>query len=34
MLCLAHPLLDQVEDKAGWDKGHGKNDANGNHGIH
>ena len=34
VLGLVHSLLDQVKDKAGWDKGHGKNNTDSNHGIH
>ncbi len=31
---LGHPLLDQIEDKAGWNEGHGKDDTNGHNCIH
>lgn len=27
-------MIDQIKDKAGWDKGHGENHADGNHSIH
>lgn len=31
---LGDPLLDQIQDKAGRNEGHGKDDANGHHRIH
>lgn len=31
MLGFAHPLLDEEEDKAGRDEGHGKDNADGDH---
>lgn len=34
VLGFLHPLLDQIKDEAGWDEGHGKNHADGNHSIH
>lgn len=34
VLGFVHSLLDQVKDKAGWDEGHGKNNADSNHSIH
>lgn len=34
MLCLCDPLLDQIEDKAGWNEGHCKDDADGHHCIY
>ena len=34
VLSLGDPLLDEVEDEAGRDEGHGKNDADGHHCIH
>lgn len=34
MLGLGDTFLNEVEDEAGWDEGHGKDDANGHHCIH
>lgn len=34
VLGLAHPLLDQIEDKAGRDEGHGENHADGHRSVH
>lgn len=33
MLGFAHPLLDEEEDKAGRDEGHGKDNADGHHHV-
>lgn len=33
MLGLAHPLLDEEEDKAGGDEGHGEDNADGHHHV-
>lgn len=33
MLGFGHPLLDEEEDKAGRDEGHGKDNADGHHHI-
>lgn len=33
MLGFVHPLLDQEEDKAGRDEGHGKDNADGHHDV-
>lgn len=34
MFGLGGTFLNEVEDKAGWNEGHGKDDANGHHRIH
>lgn len=34
MLGGGHALLDEVEDEAGGDEGHGKDDTDRHHGIH
>lgn len=34
VLCFANPLLDQEHNKTGWDKGHGKDDANGHKDVY
>lgn len=33
MLGFAHPLLDEEEDKAGRDEGHGEDNADGHHHV-
>ena len=33
MLGFVHPLLDEEEDKAGRDEGHGKDNADGHHHV-
>lgn len=33
MLGFVHPLLDQEEDEAGRDEGHGKDNADGHHNV-
>lgn len=34
MFGLGDTFLNEVEDKAGWNEGHGKDDADGHHCIH
>lgn len=34
VLGFVHSLLDQVKDKAGWNEGHGENNADSHHNIH
>jgi len=34
VLGLGGALLDEVEDEAGRDEGHGEDDADGHHGVH
>lgn len=34
VLGLRHPLLDQIEDEAGRNEGHRKDDADGHHCVH